>query len=524
MLEIVTVLGLLAFVVALSALGSRSRIPGPTLMVLAGLLIGVIPGLPPVALKPDVVFLLILPPILYGAAWNIWLADFRRHWASISLLAFGLVMATALVVAWVAHAVVPGMPWWAAFLLGAIVSPPDAAAATAICHRLGVSRRIVTVLEGESLVNDATGLICFRVATAALVTGQFSLLSASKDLLVAAVGGVAVGLAVGFVVGQLHKRIKDPSVTTALSLLAPYMAYLPAELLHTSGVLATVAAGLYVSYKSPSLFSAPARLAAVSVWQLHVLLLNGLVFVLIGLQLESVIKASSSYSVGTLVWYAGAVIAAVILVRIAWVFPMAYVPRKLFPRLYRDSPMPGWRTLTVVAWTGMRGIVSLAAALSIPLVTASGEPFPFRDLVILLTFAVIFATLVLQSLTLPPIIRALGPAVSDDNEHEEIVARLLAAGAAVEQLDHLAAESAPDPGLETVRAEYHDRINMATAEVRGELAETSRGRAAPQDKARRIALEAERRSIIEQRERGELSEEVFRRIERDLDLAESRLV
>lgn len=522
--EIVTVLGLLVFVVALSALSQRSKIPGPALMVVAGLLIGLIPGLPHVELKPGLVFLVFLPPILYFAAWNTWLADFKRHLAPISLLAFGLVLATTVAVAVVARAVIPGMPWWAAFLLGAIVSPPDAAAATAVCHRLGVTRRIVTVLEGESLVNDASGLVLFRMAVAALATGQFSLALSLRDLLVAAVGGAAIGLAVGLVVGQLHKRIKDPVVTTALSLLAPYLAYLPAELAHTSGVLATVGAGLYVSWKSPRLFTAPARLAAVNVWELHVLLLNGLVFVLIGLQLEGVVRASSDYGTSELAWYGAAVCGAVILARIAWVFPMAYFPRLALPALYRHSPMPGWRPLTVVAWTGMRGIVSLAAAMSIPLTTASGAPFPFRDLIILLTFVVIFATLVGQSLTLPALIRWLGPEVSDVNEHEEIVARLLAAAEALRRLEELSASGAASPGLEAVRAEYQDRVESAGAEMRGESGRPSRGRASTHDAARRVALGAERRSIIEQRDRGDLSEDVFRKIERDLDLAESRLV
>lgn len=519
--EIITLLGLLAFVVAITALSRRSVIPAPTLMVVAGLLIGLTPGLPSFTLSPDLVFILFLPPILYGAAWDTWWADFRRHIGVISLLAFGLVFATAAAVASISNLLF-GLPMWVGFLLGAIVSPPDAAAATAICQRLGVSQRIVTVLEGESLVNDASGLIAYRIALAAIVTGQFSIGTAAANLLIAAVGGVAIGIAVGFIVAQLHKRLDDPNVTTALSLLAPYMAYLPAEQAHTSGVLATVAAGLYVSHRSTVVLNAASRLHARAVWEQLLLLVNGAIFVLIGLQLRSLVS-TVEYLGARLLWYGAAVSLTVIAVRMAWVFLTPALPGLL--RAGRPADAGVWQARVVIGWTGMRGIVSLAAALAIPLTTRENMAFPYRDLIIVLTFGVIFSTLVLQSLTLPWLIRKLGDSVAAGSEHEEVVTRMMSASAAVGTLDRLIAESkdAADPGLNAVRNEYLDRINLSVGELRGELASQGRGRASPEDPARLVAIGAQREFLDQMRQRGEISEEVFRRIERDLDLEEARL-
>ncbi|MBS0197182.1 MAG: Na+/H+ antiporter [Planctomycetes bacterium] len=523
---IAVVIGLLACVIALAEVARATRLPYPTLMVIAGLLIGFIPGLPPLALDPELVFLVFLPPILYAAAWNTWLQDFRRHIASISLLAIGLVLFTALVVTWVVTAIVPGMPGWVGFLLGAIVAPPDAAAATAICQRLEVNRRIVTILEGESLVNDASGLIAYRVALLAIGAGTFSELNTARELAVAAVGGIAIGVAAGWLIAKLHSWITESNVATAISLLAPYVAYLPAEHFHVSGVLSVVVAGLYVSSRSPKLFTAEARLRAVNVWQLLILLLNGLVFVLIGLQLPRVIAAMrGKYDPATLIWYAAAVSATVLLARVVWVFPMARLLRWFTPARFRE-PTPPWRQMAVVAWTGMRGVVSLAAAMAIPefVDAQSGVKFPYRDLVILLTFAVIFATLVLQSLTLAPLIRWLGESVTDSIEHEELVARMVGASAATKYLEELEANNAEDAAaLARVRADYLDRQEMAVAEARGDVETTTKGRATPRDRVRRMAIDAERRAIVDLRLRGEVSEEVFRRIERDLDLEESRL-
>lgn len=439
---------------------------------------------------------------------------------------------TCVVVAQVAVWVVPGMSWWHGFLLGAIISPPDAAAATAICRRLGVNRRIVTVLEGESLVNDASGLMAYRVALVAITQGMFSPLQAATSLVLSAAGGVCIGLAAGVLVAQAHKRIRDPIVTTAISLLAPYVAYLPAEAFHFSGVLAAVAAGLYVSHKSPMLFSPEARIQAANVWELVTLLINGVMFVLIGLQLYSVLTAlQSTYTLWQLAGYTTAIAGVVVLLRLVWVFPMSRVAQLLTPPSVRSAPAP-WQQLTVVGWTGMRGIVSLAAAMALPRFVGSGEgpeiPFEFRDLIIFITVGVIFATLVLQSLSLAPLIARLGEGVRSGSEHEELVARMITSNAALTRLDKYASDGPDSPVVTRLRAEYLARVEAASQHALGSESGQAgvvgfrRGRATVEDAIRREAIAAERNALISLRDTGEVSEEVFRTIEHDLDLEEAR--
>ncbi len=523
--ELVAILGLLAAVIALAELAKKTRVPYPTMMVMAGLAITMMPFLPNLSLSPDVVFLVFLPPILYAGAWNTWLHDFRRHAVPIGFLAVGLVVVTAWAVAEVCTLVVPGMSWWQGFLLGAIVSPPDAAAATAICQRLGVSRRIVTVLEGESLVNDASGLIAYRVALLAVTQGAFSPLQTAWSFLFAAGAGICVGLVAGMVLAQLHRRMRDPVVTTALSLLAPYASYVPAEALHASGVLATVVAGLYVSKRSPQIFSPLARMQVVHVWQLVLLLINGVVFVLIGLQLDQVIDAvKHEYSLGQLLGYAAAVSGTVILVRLVWVLPIAGLAR--LPFFPRRLPVPRLGELVVIGWTGMRGIVSLAAAVALPMtVTVEGNvvmPFEHRNLIVLLTFAVIFSTLVIQSMTLGPLIRRLGDSVGEGIAHEELVARMMIASAALSRLDAHGSDGPDDPAVTRVRAKYLERLEAATRTARGEDEPGSGSDAGTEAALHRLAIEEERNALVRMRDAGEISEEVFRTLERELDFEEAQ--
>ena len=524
--ELAAIVGLLAAAIALAELARKTRVPYPTMMVIAGLAITVMPFLPDLSLSPDLVFLVFLPPILYAGAWNTWLHDFRRHAVPIGFLAVGLVIVTAWVVAEVCTLVVPGMSWWQGFLLGAIVSPPDAAAATAICQRLGVSRRIVTVLEGESLVNDASGLIAYRVALVAVTQGAFSPLQTAWSFVFAAGAGVGIGLVAGLLLVELHRRIRDPIATTALSLIAPYASYVPAEALHASGVLATVVAGLYVSKQSPRIFSPLARMQVVHVWQLMLLLINGVVFVLIGLQLDEVIDAvKNDYSLGQLAGYAAAVSGAVILVRLAWVLPIAGLSR--LPFFPRRLPVPRGAELVVIGWTGMRGIVSLAAAVALPMtVTLEGNvvvPFEHRDLIVLLTFAVIFSTLVLQSLTLGPLIHRLGDSVREGIAHEELVARMMIASAALSRLDAFGTEGADDPTLTRVRAKYLERLEAATRTARGDDAPNTGVDPGLEATLHRMAIDEERAALVRMRDAGEISEEVFRTLERELDFEEARL-
>jgi Na+/H+ antiporter len=520
--QIELLVGLLIVVAGLAVIAKRIALPYPVLLVVSGLALGFIPGLPSVKLNPEVVFFFLLPPLLYPAALFTSWRDFRADLRPILLLAVGLVLATTVIVAVVAHAF-GALPWSAAFALGAIVSPPDAVAATAITSRLNVPRRIVTILEGESLVNDATALVAYQFAVAAAMTGSFSLAGASLRFLVVAIAGVAVGLASGWIASHLHRRLDDPPVQITISLLTPFAAYLSAERIHVSGVLAVVAAGLFLGWQSPQILSSRTRLNAHVFWEMVVFLLNGLVFVLIGLQLRGILERLSGQSLTTLLVHGTVLSAAVIVVRIVWVFPAAYLPRLLIPSLRRRDPYPGWRNVIVLAWTGMRGVVSLAAALSIPLALSDGSPFPGRDFILFVTFCIIFATLVLQGLSLPVLIRALR--VIDDGvaELEERTARTKANEAALAYLNELEGSAEfPHELLERARAGYHDRLRQL--EVCGLCAANGEGRSMPLfERIEQAALTVERRTIIRLRDEYVINDEVLRRIQRDLDLAEARL-
>src|SRR5438552_11771353 len=419
---------LLASVAALALLAQRLTIPYPILLVLGGLTISFIPGLPSVRLSPELVLLIFLPPLLFAQAWMTPWREFWKYRRPIFLLAVGLVLFTTTAVALVARALI-GLPLSAGFVLGAIVSPPDAVAASAIAERFGLPRRVVMILEGESLVNDATGLVAYKFALVAVLTGTFSFAQASLQFVFVAVGGIALGWAVGWGGARIFERIKDESILITFSLLVPYVSYLTAERLEVSGVLASVPSGLYLGRRAPTMLNASTRLQAGAFWDMLVFLLNSVVFLLIGLQLPAIWASLSDYSVPILLWYAIATWLAVILVRPVWVFPGAYLPRWLSRRIRQTEPDPGWRNVLIAAWSGMRGVVSLAAALALPATTASGERFPGRDLLVFLTFAVILGTLVGQGLTLGPMIKWLGVRPDRHEEKEEIKTRIALAEA-----------------------------------------------------------------------------------------------
>jgi Na+/H+ antiporter len=517
--------GLLLTVAVLAMVARKLHVPYPILFVIGGLLLGLIPNLPKVRLEPDLVFLFFLPPLLFPAALFTSWRDFRANLRPISFLAVGLVLFTTVIVALLAHYFM-GLPLAAGFVLGAIISPPDAIAATAIADRLNIPRRIVTILEGESLVNDATALVAYRFAVAAVVTGSFSLGQASGQFLLAASGGIVLGLAVGWLAEQFHRRVDDAPIEITVSLLTPYAAYLSAERLHVSGVLAVVVAGLYLGRRMPELLNFKTRLQGGPVWEMVEFLLNGFVFILIGLQLPEVVGALSGsvISTGRLALYAILTSFAVILIRILWVFPATYLPPVLFKKLCRHDPWPKWQHVTVLAWTGMRGVVSLAAALALPDVTRDGSPFPGRDLILFLTFVVIMVTLVVQGLSLPPIIRWLG--VKDDGamEKEERSARLKANQAALEGLKKIGAnDPAKADALERLRIEYEDHIRQVEG-AEPESAGTALRRFSNEyERLSREALLLERQTILELRNESVINDEVLRRIQRDIDLAEARL-
>jgi Na+/H+ antiporter len=517
--------GLLLAVAVLALVARRLNIPYPILFVIGGLLLGSIPDLPKARLDPDLVFLFFLPPLLFPAALFTSWRDFRANLRPISLLAIGLVLFTTVAVALLSHYFM-GLPLAAGFVLGAIISPPDAIAATAMAGRLKIPRRIVTILEGESLVNDATALVAYRFAVAAVVTGSFSLSRANGHFFIIAGGGILLGLIIGWLAELFHKRVNDAPIEITVSLLTPFAAYLIAERLGISGVLAVVTAGLYLGRRMPELLTFKTRLQSGPVWEMVEFLLTGFVFILIGLQLPEVLYALSDDHIpaARLMWYAFLISLAVIAIRILWVFPATYLPRLLFKTLCRNDPYPKWQHVTIVAWMGMRGVVSLAAAMALPFLTHDGKPFPGRDLILFLTFIVILATLVVQGLSLPPLIRWLG--IEDDgaSEKEEREARLKANQAALGKLNgSTASDPAQIDALERLRIEYEDHIRQMEGAAKASAGTPIRRFSSEYERLSHQALQQERQTILELRNASAISDEVLHRIERDIDLAEARL-
>ena len=516
--------GLLLAVAGLVTLARVLNVPYPIFLVLGGLAIGAIPGIPPVTLDPELVLLIFLPPLLYSAAFFASLRDLRQNAGPISALSIGLVLATCVAVAVCVHAAVPGLSWEAAFVLGAIVSPTDPVAATAIAGRLGVPRRVVVVVEGEALINDATAITAYRVALAAITTGSFSLWEAGGEFVLGAVGGVAIGLAVGWVVANIRQRLDDPPVEITISLFTAYAAYLPAEELHLSGVIAAVTVGLYMGSQTSRVTNAQVRMQSIPVWTILTFLLNSFLFVLIGLQLPVLLDElrDASYDVTTVIGYGALASLVVIVVRIGWVFLFA----ALAPPLGQSDGRPDPRNVALVAWMGMRGAVSLAAALAIPLETDAGEPIRERPLILFVTFCVILATLVLQGLSLPFAIRRLGVEPDGGDELEENKARKLAARAALDRLELLAEEEwAREQTIERMRGMYRYRYDRFAARF-DEEADGDAIEARTSDYLRLVAavLEAQREVLEQLRRDGAISDEVMRRVEHELDLEEGRFL
>jgi monovalent cation/hydrogen antiporter len=512
--ELFQLLALLIGVGALLVLSPLTRVPYPILMVLGGLVLSFAPGLPDFELPPELVLVAFLPPLLYLAAFFTSLRDLRANIQPIGLLAIGLVAATTVGVAVVAHEVVAGLPWSAAFVLGAIVSPTDPIAATSIASRLGAPRRIVSIVEGESLVNDATALVLFRVAVVAVTTGTFSLWEAGGRLVLNAVAGVAIGLGVGYVVRQVRKRMNDPPSEIAVSLLTGYLAYLPAEALGVSAVLAAVTVGIYLGWHTPELTNAQTRLQGFAFWTILNFILNAALFTLVGLQLPGVLDGLDAWSSWELLGMAAAVCATVVLVRIGFVFAFAYLRRGTL-RL---------RNAAVVAWAGMRGAVSLAAALAIPLETDTGAPFPERELIIFLAFCVILFTLVGQGVTLPALIRALR--IEDDgaDAREEAKARKGAAMAALARLEELEGEDWVMPDTAgRMRGLYNFRVRRFGERFDEATEGANEAQSVSYQRLRRELLDAERGAVLELRRDGIVSDDVMNRVLRDIALEDVRL-
>lgn len=513
--------GLLVAVAGLSALARRINVPYPIVLVVGGAAVGFVPGMPDVELDPEVVLVVFLPPLLYGAAFFANLGDIRASVRGITLNALGLVLVTIFAVAWVAHAITD-MPWAAAFTLGAVVSPTDPLAGAQIMRRLGVPRRMVSNVEGEGLFNDASALVAYKIAVAAVVSGSFSAGDAGVKFVAGAAGGIAIGLIAGWVIAWIRARTTDTQISVTISLLSGYAAFVPADLLGASGVLAAVTTGIYMGVRGPSFIDPRTRLQGFFVWDIVDFLINATLFVFVGLQLHTVVEALSGSAL-TLGGQALAISGVVVSMRVAWMFCSRYLIR-LDRRYARRATRVGWRPRLVIAWSGMRGAVSLAAALAIPLETDAGGAFPDRNLIIFLTFAVIFATLVVQGLTLGTVIRKLGIEDGGDSDREELHARMAAATAALARLDELAAEEwTRDDTVQRMRGLYEYRQRRFSARA-GKIEDDGyEDRSLAYQRTIQAVLAAQREALIRLRNEGEISNEVMNRVVREFDMEESRL-
>jgi len=532
--DLLLILTLLFLSSMLTMLSEKLRISYPIFLVLAGLLFSFVPGMPVVTLKPDLVFLIFLPPLLYAAAWNTSWKDFWLYKRPIIMLATGLVIFTSAGVAFTASALIPGFPLALGFLLGGIVSPPDAVAAASVLQNLSMPKRVITVLEGESLINDASSLIVFRVALGAILTGQFFFFKAAGDFFIVAIMGIVIGIVIANILYVAHRFLPTSgSIDTVLTLISPYIMYITAEHLHFgdvhfSGVMAVVSGGLFLSFRSNEIFTYNSRIQVYSFWQTLTFLLNGLVFILIGLQLPAVIQGLESYSLQDAIVNGIIISIVIIIIRLLWVYPGAYLPRFFSKGVRTRERRPTWQAIFVVGWSGMRGVVSLASALAIPLTLTTGEAFPHRNLILFLTFVVILVTLVLQGLSLPFVIKLLK--VKDDEvenaEEQELTVRLRLATAA---LDHMQSEHGDDLGdvdaFRRLKERYERMIEITNKKLLKEEEVVSRASFLP--RYRRMLLElvtVRRKEIQKLRAEGIFSEELLRNKEWELDLEEARLM
>jgi Na+/H+ antiporter len=515
---------LLAVVAGVAILANRLKIPPAILLVLTGVLVALVPGLPSVELAPELVLLLILPPFIYTSAFQMSWREFQFNLRPITLLSVGSVVFTTITVAAAVHALM-GIEWPVGFVLGAIVSPPDAIAPLSIARRMQIPRRIIVVLEGEGLANDATALILYRFAVVAVSLGVFSFGQAVGEFAAIVVGEIFWGIGAGWFMLRLRRWVNDPLIEILLSLLTPFLAFWPPAHLGGSGVLATVAAGLYTSWHGPRLIRPATRLQGVFFWDFFTYVLEGMVFLITGLQARTVIGRISDYPLSALAISVAVITASVIVARFVWVFPATYLPRWIFPAIRRKDPSPPWQWVFLLSFTGIRGIVSLAAALAIPLFVVTGEPFPHRDLILFLTFAVILITLVGQGLTLPWVIERLGLFQAGRKEREinraaELQARSEAVRAARKRLEQLAIEQdlAPDV-VHAIRTQHEDRLKHVDENGQDFVG----GHGQLHDQIEHLLIEAERTRVNELFRSGKLTDEARRRIERELDLREAHL-
>ncbi len=515
---------LLAVLAGTALLARRINAAPAILLLLAGIVLAFVPGMPSVELPPELVLLVVLPPLIYSASVAMSWREFRFNLRVIILLSVGCVIFTAFAVAAATHYLI-GLPWGVGFLLGAIVAPPDVVAPLAIARKLGLPRRILTVLEGEGLANDATALILYRFAVVAISTGLFSLPQATGTFAAIVVGEMLFGAAVGWLSLRARQRARDPQVEITLSLITPYVAYWIPEHFGGSGVIATVACGLYISWNGPLLISAATRLQGIFFWDLMIYMIEGLLFLLTGFQMRSLLEKSKAFPLHDILFAVGLVVVIVVIARFAWVYPATYLPRVFSKRLRARDPYPSWRTVFVIAFTGVRGAVSLAAALALPYTLSNGEAFPYRDLILFVTFSIILITLVGTGIGLPPLVRWLGVADAGRNEHvaeheSEIAARREALDAALKSLDAITDDrELSDEVVKLLRARHETRSNQLPDTLDPDKHDVSAAGTA----LTRELIAAERKFIHALLRDGKITDETRRRIERDLDLEEAGL-
>jgi CPA1 family monovalent cation:H+ antiporter len=514
---------LMVAVVGLNVLAGRVGVPYPILLVLGGLALGFVPGIPQLQLSAGLVLLVFLPPLLYWAGFASSPRDLRADTRTISLMAVVLVLITMGVVAVTAHALVD-LSWPAALTLGAIVSPTDPLAATTVARRLGAPHRVITVLEGEGLFNDATALVAYRITVAATLGGGVMAGRVVSQFVLGAAGGVLVGLAVGWLVAEARRRTEDPLVEVSLSLVAAYGAYLPAERLGLSGVLAALASGIYAGWRVPTVATASSRLLARPFWQTLIYLLNAALFIMIGLQVRPILTRVTNYSDAKLIGTAAAVAAVVIATRFVWVFTVPYFIRALDRRPTQIMRRIGLKERLVIAWSGMRGAVSLTLALALPTRTAAGGPFPRSDIIVFLTFGVVLVTLVLPGLTLPVLVRGLKVGGDGAEDREEVRARLVATEAALVRLEELTGQDwIPEDTIERLENLYQHRRRQLSARAGVIHDDSHEDRSLADHRLARELIEAQRDTLLRLRKQGAINTDVMKRIERDLDLEYSLL-
>jgi monovalent cation/hydrogen antiporter len=517
---------LLAVISVVGLVAKRLQIPPAILLVITGVVLALIPGLPSLQLAPDLVLLLVLPPIIYWDAVKMSWKEFRFNLRPIALLAIGCVVFTTVAVAAATHWLL-GFSWAVGFVLGAIVSPPDAVAPLAIAQRMQLPRRLIVILEGEGLANDATALVLYRFAVMAVSAGSFSFVTAAGTFVAIVAGEVVWGIGVGWLMLRLRRWVRDPGIEIMLSILTPFLAYWPPEQLGGSGVLATLATGLYVSWNGLRLIPAATRLPGAVFWDFLTYMIEGMVFLITGLQARTLLPSIHHYTLAEIALAAVVVCVVVIVTRFVWMFPATYLPRWLFPAIRRNDPYPPWQHPMLLGFTGIRGIVSLAAALAIPFTVADGSPFPHRDLILILVFAVIFVTLVGEGLTLPAVVRALGLADAGRRERaaevdEEFKVRKRAIEAAIERLEALTeSRKLPEPVVGPIHA--HLRTRLRDADNRKDGNDHHRKLAELSDELEFALIEAERDLVNTLYRTDELKDEGRRRIERELDLRDTLL-